>query len=371
MFYSFLRNGRTELDEDTESFLDGLGKEYNENDTLAEKNFSVLESYLNELSLPKSIDFESLFITAMEAKVNGKERSDLPDSAFGLRKKRQYPLTDPELVRNAIKYFKYCGKNDRAELAANIIEAVKKFKMKPVITPHNPIRMYMKETDVVIGSDKDNISKDKEVDKNKYNSNPVLEADTALKSTTVKSIKKTVVKKVTEYYVNGESIYREPKGEELLKIAHGYTKATSGALSNVVEAIRLYCEYSKACKRLISKFKFTDDDFVNNLTRGEYSKYSKVIDEFKADMKSLDRDKDAMIKKSSSGAIVNINKETIELYIKCIQSSNENISSILNILLEGGNEKTLLAKSMYFSEAFISAAKSINEINESITKNFR
>lgn len=371
MIYSFLRNGRTELDEESESFINSLGKDYTANDKLAEENFAVLESYLNEVMLPNSIDFESIFMTAMEAKVNGKERSDLPDSAFGLRQKRQYPLTDPELIRNAIKYFKYCGKDDRPELAANIIEAIKKFKMKPVITPHNPIRIYLKETNVVIGSDKDNISKDKDVDKNKYNSNPVMESESALTSTTVKSIKKTVVKKVTEYFVDGESIYREPKGEELLKIADGYTKATSGALSNIVDAIIVYNEYSKVCSKFIQDFNFVDDDFVDNLTKGEYSKFGKIIEEFKNDIKVLNRDKDEMIKKSSSGAIVNINRESIDLYIKCIRSANKNISNILDILLDGNIEKMLHAKSMYFSEIFISAAKAINEINISITKNFR
>ena len=42
--------------------------------------------------------------------LRGKERDELPDSAFGLPKLRKYPMTDPDRVKNAIKYFKFCSK---------------------------------------------------------------------------------------------------------------------------------------------------------------------------------------------------------------------------------------------------------------------
>jgi len=371
MRYSYLRNGRTDYDEDSEKFINSISEDHREIQPIVEKNFNILEIYMNDNILPKAIDFESLLITAMEASINEKERSDLPDSAFGVRAKRQYPLNDVELVRNAIKYFKFCGKDDRNELAINIIKAIKKFKFKPVITPHNPIRKYIKESDIVIGDDSTIINKDKEVDKNKFNTDPAMEAESVLKSTYTKHIKRTSVKKITEYFVDGKSIYREPKGDELLKTARNYTKSTSGALGNSVESIKLYEEYFKTCRRFVDKFKFIDDEFIEKLTKDTYSKYADTIKEFKDDINALNRDRDAMIKSSSSGAIISINKESIGVYISSIQASNENISNILNILLENSNEKTLISKSMHFSEIFISAANSINDISKSISKNFR
>lgn len=369
MRYSYLRNTRTEQNDEDSSFIEGL--RVDSNTTFIENNFATLDSYLNILILPETVDFGALLSSAMEASIDGKTRAELPDSAFGIKSKRQYPLIDPSLVRNAIKYFKYCGKDNRDELAANIVDAIKKFKMRPVITPHNPIRKYLEEADINIGRDHDNISKDPETDKNKFNTNPVMEADVALSSTHTKSIKKSTEKRIVEYFVSGESIYREPFGEELLKTANAYTKTTSGALSNIVKAIEIYADYTKTCNRFIKAFKFTDTKFINGLSQSEYDDYSDVISEFKDDIDALNRDKDAMVKKSSSGAIVSINKECIDLYIKSIQASNKAISDVLDILLDGNSQRDLEPKSMHFSEIFISIAKAINEISDSITSSFR
>ena len=62
---------------------------------------------------------------------------------------RKYPLTDPDRVKNAIKYFKFCGKENREELAKNIEKAVKKFKIELVVTKGNPIIEYIPSAKVV------------------------------------------------------------------------------------------------------------------------------------------------------------------------------------------------------------------------------
>lgn len=81
--------------------------------------------------------------------LRGKERDELPDSAFGLPKLRKYPMTDPDRVKNAIKYFKFCAKENRPELARNIKKAVKKFNIEVVVTRGNPIIEYFPDAKVV------------------------------------------------------------------------------------------------------------------------------------------------------------------------------------------------------------------------------
>ena len=79
----------------------------------------------------------------------GKKRDELPDSAFGLPKLRKYPMTDPDRVKNAIKYFRFCAKENRPELAKNIQKAVKKFNIEVVVTRGNPIIEYFPNAKVV------------------------------------------------------------------------------------------------------------------------------------------------------------------------------------------------------------------------------
>ena len=96
-----------------------------------------------------------------------KERKDLPKRAFGVQERRLYPLNHPDLVKNAIKYFKYCNKSDRAELAKNIIKAAQEFKMKIKITPHNPLRAYVSDPKIIDENSK--LVTDPNEDKNKFN----------------------------------------------------------------------------------------------------------------------------------------------------------------------------------------------------------
>ena len=97
-----------------------------------------------------------------EKKMSAKERRDLPDSAFGLPKQRKYPMTDADRVKNAIKYFKFCPVSDRDELAENIKKAVKKFKIKVVVTKGNPIVKYFPDAEVVPMVRKNSTQKEQE-----------------------------------------------------------------------------------------------------------------------------------------------------------------------------------------------------------------
>ena len=75
------------------------------------------------------------------------ERNKLPDSAFGIPSKRKYPLDTEAHVRSAIKFFNYVDKEDEAELARNIIKAMKKFNITDVkVGKNNRFSKYYKNT---------------------------------------------------------------------------------------------------------------------------------------------------------------------------------------------------------------------------------
>ena len=75
------------------------------------------------------------------------ERNKLPDSAFGIPSKRKYPLDTEAHVRSAIKFFNYCDKEDEAELARNIIKAMKKFNITDVkVGKNNRFSKYYQST---------------------------------------------------------------------------------------------------------------------------------------------------------------------------------------------------------------------------------
>ena len=71
--------------------------------------FGMFDDPATEATIKKAIDKQKV-PEMSKKKLARKERDNLPDSAFGLPKMRKYPLTDPDRVKNAIKYFKFCGK---------------------------------------------------------------------------------------------------------------------------------------------------------------------------------------------------------------------------------------------------------------------
>jgi hypothetical protein len=81
----------------------------------------------------------AVFLT--ETPLSAEERKKLPDSSFGIKDKRQYPLFDQKHVKSAITMFRYCKEEDRKELAKNIKIAADKFGIH--IHPDNTINKYL------------------------------------------------------------------------------------------------------------------------------------------------------------------------------------------------------------------------------------
>lgn len=63
----------------------------------------------------------------MNDRLNTEERKALPDSAFGLPEKREYPMPDAAHVRAAEAYFRYCPLTLKHRLAAAILAKAKEF----------------------------------------------------------------------------------------------------------------------------------------------------------------------------------------------------------------------------------------------------
>ena len=63
----------------------------------------------------------------MSDKLDAAERYDLPDSEFGLPRRREFPMPDAAHVRAAEAYFRYCPDADKGELARNILRKAAEF----------------------------------------------------------------------------------------------------------------------------------------------------------------------------------------------------------------------------------------------------
>lgn len=67
-------------------------------------------------------------------------RNSLPDSAFGLPERREYPLIDAAHVRAAEAYFRYCPEDLKPKLAHAILQAARRFGVNiqsPTILAYN------------------------------------------------------------------------------------------------------------------------------------------------------------------------------------------------------------------------------------------
>lgn len=79
----------------------------------------------------------------IEAKLSSKDRNKLSDSDFGIPKSRSYPLNDEEHVRQAIKMFNHCPKEDEKVLAKNIIKKLNDFEITDIeISDDNNFSKY-------------------------------------------------------------------------------------------------------------------------------------------------------------------------------------------------------------------------------------
>lgn len=55
------------------------------------------------------------------------QKKELPDSAFGLPERREYPMPDAAHVRAAEAYFRYCPEDLKPKLAKAILEKAGQF----------------------------------------------------------------------------------------------------------------------------------------------------------------------------------------------------------------------------------------------------
>ena len=95
---------------------------------------------------------------------NGKKRSELPDSVFGIPQERKYPMPDEKHTRSAIKLFNHVDTKYEEQLAKAVIKNMKKYGIDgSVVGPNNRLRKYLpkdmiKESSIEEGflkSDKD------------------------------------------------------------------------------------------------------------------------------------------------------------------------------------------------------------------------
>ena len=75
---------------------------------------------------------------------NGKKRSELPDSVFGIPQERKYPMPDEKHTRSAIKLFNHVDPKYEEQLAKAIIKNMKKYNIDgSVVGPNNRLRKYL------------------------------------------------------------------------------------------------------------------------------------------------------------------------------------------------------------------------------------
>ncbi len=63
----------------------------------------------------------------MNDRITSGERRELPDSAYGLPARREYPMPDAAHVRAAEAYFRYCPEELKPELARAILAKAAEF----------------------------------------------------------------------------------------------------------------------------------------------------------------------------------------------------------------------------------------------------
>lgn len=75
---------------------------------------------------------------------NGKKRSELPDSVFGIPQERKYPMPDEKHTRSAIKLFNHVEPKYEKQLAKAVIKNMKKYNIDgSVVGPNNRLRKYL------------------------------------------------------------------------------------------------------------------------------------------------------------------------------------------------------------------------------------
>ena len=80
----------------------------------------------------------------MSNEYNGKKRSELPDSVFGIPQERKYPMPDEKHTRSAIKLFNHVDPKYEEQLAKAVIKNMKKYGIDgSAVGPNNRLRKYL------------------------------------------------------------------------------------------------------------------------------------------------------------------------------------------------------------------------------------
>ena len=88
----------------------------------------------------------------IEEAMSSKERNKLDDDDFGIPELRKYPLHDKKHVEQAIKMFNHVEKKYEAELADNLLDAMKKYHISTdVVGDKNRLKKYIKEDAITEG----------------------------------------------------------------------------------------------------------------------------------------------------------------------------------------------------------------------------
>ena len=78
-----------------------------------------------------------------ESELSYSERQSLPDYDFGIPSKRKFPIHDEDHVRQAIRMFNTCDRDEEEELARNINKRIKKFGMEDIkVSASNQFKKY-------------------------------------------------------------------------------------------------------------------------------------------------------------------------------------------------------------------------------------
>lgn len=89
-------------------------------------------------------DWVEKYSDVFEAALTSEERNNLQTKTFGIPELRKYPLNDKNHVISAIRYFNHVDKEHEAELARNIIKAMKKYNIKPsIVGDKNRLKDYL------------------------------------------------------------------------------------------------------------------------------------------------------------------------------------------------------------------------------------
>lgn len=110
-----------------------------------DKSINAIISDTGEIQEFVKYEDETVLAFINETKLSSKDRNALSDSEFGIPKSRSYPINDEEHVRQAIKMFNHCPKEDEKTLAKNIIKKLREFEITDIeVGDNNRFSKYYK-----------------------------------------------------------------------------------------------------------------------------------------------------------------------------------------------------------------------------------